>query len=107
MKTGFLEFLFFSVVVILSWYIVESKIFPTLPTWTTPIIAITIGAIAQTIRYIGALEEQNLETKILLAITQSEQRICEVLGTKIDNLSARVSKLEGKDEVRKELQKAG
>ncbi len=112
MKTGFIEFLFFSVIVALTWYIVENNTFPALPSWTTPIITITIGAIVQAIRYIGKLEEDNLETKILLAISQSEQRLATQLnavetrlGEKIDNLSGRVAKLEGKDEARKEFQK--
>jgi hypothetical protein len=113
MKTGLIEFTFFSLVVFLSWYIVDNNVFPTLPSWTTPVIAITLGAIAQAIRYIGIIEEKSVKSEILLAIAQSEQRLkdqingAEIrLGDKIDNLSGRVAKLEGKDEARKEFQKA-
>jgi hypothetical protein len=113
MKTGLIEFLFFSFLIVLSWFIVVNNTFPILPLWTTPVIAITIGAIAQAIRYVGSLEEKSMKSDILLAIVQSEQRLEQRLkdqisgvearlGDKIDNLSVRVARLEGKDEARKE-----
>jgi hypothetical protein len=112
MLTLLVESIFWSFVGVGMWVIIEKNYLPVLPNWTLPIIAVMLNSFLLGIKYIAKLQVENMEARLVKAITESKDEIIKTLGDKIEKVNDkveattnRVSKLEGKEEGKKEFQK--
>jgi hypothetical protein len=88
----FINSVYWFVVGVVVWGLLQFNYLPSVPNWTLPVIAVMVSLIPAGIKELAKYKEQTMKQEILNAILASEGR----LADKISLLSERVAKLEGK-----------
>jgi hypothetical protein len=108
MKSFIFQTIYWLILGLGIWYLLENNLYPSIPNWTIPIIAVTLNIVFQGISYFAKLQDDLMESRIMNRLDKIEQRIEEgfkdtAQSFKDNEQSIKDSELGIKDEIRIEL----
>jgi hypothetical protein len=97
MKSFTFQTIYWLILGLSVWYLLENNLYPSIPNWTIPIIAVTLNIVFQGISYFAKLQDELMESRIMNRLDKIEDRI------KDTDQSIKDSEQRIKEEIRTEL----